>query len=190
MTTTSIRALAWAFAALVGASALADAPAGRMLELKSGALTYTVIHKLHEVKGTSTKMEGRALVLPDGNAKVQVRAEVASFDSGNSNRDAHMREAAHALQHPYVTVKGTLEGVQAPLAGPVDKSMQATLEMNGEKHAVPVQVHLAPQGSQVVAKFSFPFSLDAFKLERPELLLIKVDDQARIDGELIFEEAR
>jgi hypothetical protein len=38
--------------------------------------------------------------------------------------------------------------------------------------------------------FSFPISLDGFKVERPQLLLIKVDDRATISGDLRFETAR
>ena len=39
------------------------------------------------------------------------------------------------------------------------------------------------------AKFSFPISLDAFKVERPELLFVKVEDKAQIEGDLVFTEA-
>lgn len=176
--------------ALLAAPAGSDQPAGRMLNLISGTLTYTVVHKLHQVKGTTGKLEGRALVQPDGSAKVQVRAPLASFDSGNSNRDAHMREATHALQHPYVTVKGTVEGVSLPLSAPVEKTVQATVEMNGLKQAMPVSVQLVPEGDKVRAKVSFAVSLDAFHIERPELLLMKVDDKVKLDGDLVFEEAK
>jgi len=43
-----------------------------------------------------------------------VRAKVASFDSGNANRDAHMREATHEAAHPYVEVKGTMPALKLP----------------------------------------------------------------------------
>src|SRR5690242_21521229 len=97
---------------------LCAAPAGQLLDLRDGTLTYTVVHKLHEVHGTTHQIEGRALAQPDGTVKVQVRAKVASFDSGNSNRDEHMREATHEATHPYAEVKGTLSGVTLPLRGP------------------------------------------------------------------------
>ena len=179
------------FVALCAASARADTPAGaRMLDLKSGALTYTLVHKLHEVKGTSTKLEGKALLQPDGSARVQVRAPVASFESGNANRDAHMREVTHELQHRYVSVKATLAGVSVPLAEAAQKTINATVELNGEKQEVPIQVTLSPDGPRVKAHLSFPISLTAFKVDRPELLLIKSNDDVRLDGDLVFEEAK
>src|SRR5438270_3788207 len=86
-------------------------PVGQLLEVRQGTLTYTVVHKLHEVHGTTNQVEGRALAQPDGRVQVQVRAKVATFDSGNSNRDAHMREATHEASHPYAEVKGVMSGV-------------------------------------------------------------------------------
>jgi hypothetical protein len=121
---------------------------------------------------------------------VQVRAKVATFDSGNSNRDVHMREATHEAEHPYASVKGTLEGISLPLPGPKDATLHAIVELNGQKQAVEVPVRLEPAGAGVRATFSFPVSLDAFKVERPELLLVKVDDQLLIGGELVFEAAK
>src|SRR5688500_3364471 len=70
-------------------------------------LTYRVQHPLHEVNADSTAAEGAA-VLKGGGAQVQVRAKVASFDSSDSNRDAHMLETLEAHKFPFVTVKGTI----------------------------------------------------------------------------------
>ncbi len=170
---------------------LLSAPAaGQLLDLRQGTLTYTVVHKLHEVQGTTHQVEGRALATPDGTVKVQVRAKVATFDSGNSNRDEHMREVTHEASHPYAEVKGTLAGVALPLSGSRKAVLHATVELNGERQLVEVPVKLEPAGNGVRATFAFPISLDAFRVERPELLLIKIDDRATISGDLRFEAAR
>jgi hypothetical protein len=160
--------------------------AGQMLDLREGTLTYTVVHKLHEVHGVTKTVEGRALVEPDGTAKVQV----ATFDSGNSNRDAHMREATHDAAHPYATVKGTLTGVRLPLSAPVQTTLHAIVELNGEKQPAEIPLKLEPAPGGVHATFSFPISLDALKVERPELLLVKVEDKVVITGDLTFEAAK
>src|SRR5438105_2851771 len=83
----------------------ASAQGGHAFVLESGTLTYRVVHKLHQVVGTSRQLEGRAVIQDDGTGRVQVRARVASFDSGNANRDAHMREATHEPVHPFASVK-------------------------------------------------------------------------------------
>jgi hypothetical protein len=160
--------------------------AGQLLDLREGTLTYTVVHKLHEVQGTTHEVEGRALAQADGAVKVQVRAKVASFDSGNSNRDEHMREVTHEAAHPYAEVKGTLSGVTLPLRAPQQAVLHAVIELNGEKQSQDVPVQLEPADGGVRARFSFPISLDALKVERPQLLLVKVDDRATIAGDLRF----
>jgi hypothetical protein len=164
--------------------------AGQLLDLREGTLTYTVVHKLHEVQGTTHQIEGRALAQPDGTVKVQVRAKVASFDSGNSNRDEHMREVTHEATHPYAEVKGTLSGVTLPLRAPQQAVLHAVIELNGEQQSQDVPLRLEPAEGGVRATFSFPISLDALKVERPQLLLIKVEDRATIAGDLRFGAAK
>ncbi len=148
-------------------------PARQILDLRQGTLTYAVVHKLHEVRGTSKDVEGRALALPDGTVKVQVRAKVASFDSGL-----------------YTEVRGTLSGVTLPLEGPREAVLHGTVELNGEKRTRDVPVKLKPENGGVRATFSFPISLEGFKLERPRLLLVKVDDRAVVSGDLLFAAAK
>jgi polyisoprenoid-binding protein YceI len=163
-------------------------PPVRSFSLRSGTLTYKLIHKLHQVEGTTRSVEGRALLQEDGTAKIQVRAKVASFDSGNSNRDAHMREATHEPVHSYASVKGTLRDLHLPLSAPVELSLSATVELNGEKQSATIPVTFRPDGPRIRATFSFPISLEAFKVERPELLFVKVEDRVQVTGDLLFEE--
>ena len=51
-------------------------------------------------------------------------------------------------------------------------------------------VKLEPTQNGVHARFSFPISLDGLKIERPELLLVKVDDKVMISGDLKFEASK
>jgi polyisoprenoid-binding protein YceI len=174
--------------ALPARAIAAEPPPVRTFSLREGTLAYKVIHRLHQVEGRTRSVEGRALVQGDGSAKVQVRAKVASFDSGNANRDAHMREATHEPVHSYASVKGTLEGLRLPITAPVDLAMSATVELNGAKQQAIIPISFRQEGPAIRATFSFPISLDSFKVERPELLFIKVDDRVQIAGDLSFEE--
>jgi hypothetical protein len=176
-----------AIALLIAVAARADDARPMSLALEQGTLTYTVVHKLHEVTGTTRKLEGLARLQPGGPTLVQVRAPVGSFDSGNSNRDAHMREATHEPLHPFAEVKGTLPPLTLPLSGPQDLTLDARVELNGIQQKQAIPLHLEPSGQRGVrARFSFPISLDSFGVERPELLLIKIDDKATISGDLLF----
>ena len=168
----------------------ASAGEPQTFDLSEGTLSYTVVHKLHEVEGTTHTLEGRAMVQLGGTLRVQIRAKVASFDSGNSNRDEHMREVTHEPAHPYVQIKGTAAGVRLPISAPIDLTLDGIIEFNGVQHAQRIPVHLEPQPQRGVrVRFSFPVSFEVFQVERPELLLVKVDDAMIISGELLFAEA-
>ena len=92
----------------------------------------------------------------------------------------------HEPLHPYVQVKGSATGVPTPIAA-ADLTLDATVELNGVQRQQAIAVHLAPQpDGSVRATFSFPIRLDAFHVERPQLLFVKVDDQAQIEGDLLF----
>src|SRR6266849_2406567 len=132
----ALASLQIATALLIAAGARADDARPTLLALEKGTLSYTVVHKLHQVTGTTQKLEGLARLQPGGPTLVQVDARVE------------------------------LNGIQ-------------------QKQAIPV--HLEPSGQRGVrAKFSFPISLDAFHVDRPELLLIKIDDRAVIAGDVLF----
>ncbi len=172
----------------VAVAARAEEPRPVLLALTGGTVTYTVVHTLHSVTGRTRELEGLARLQPGAPAQVQVRARIAAFDSGNSNRDAHMREATREPLHPVAEVKGTLPPVAIPLSAPMDVTLDARVELNGVQQKQSIPVRLEPGGGQGVrAKFSFPISLDAFRVERPELLLIKIEDRAVIAGDVLFE---
>jgi polyisoprenoid-binding protein YceI len=182
----AVATLALACAA-IPCAAVAQQTSAPLYGIREGTITYTLVHKLHEVRGTSHKLEGLAKVQPGRPTLVQVRVPLASFDSGNSNRDSHMREATHEAAHPYVEVKGTLPPLELPLAGKTELPLDARVELNGQVERQTIPVTLTQVGPAIRAKFSFPVSLDAHHVDRPELLLVKVDDKVTIDGDVVFE---
>jgi polyisoprenoid-binding protein YceI len=173
------------FAAAIAARAEEAVPA--VFNVREGTLGYTITHKLHQVRGTTHDFEGKVVVAPDGTARVQVRARVASFDSGNSNRDEHMREVTHEAEHPYCSVKGIATGVKLPLDVPQRIVLAGTVELNGQRISVEIPVGLTRNGSRLRASFSFAISLDDLKIERPALLFVRVEDRLMIEGDLLFE---
>jgi polyisoprenoid-binding protein YceI len=156
---------------------------------------YHVVHKLHRVAGASSTIEGKAVLKPDGQVLAMVRVPVASFDSGDRNRDANMREVVDASGHPFVVLRGVARlGAQLPVAEraiTVQTRMEAEVELRGERKpvVVPLTVELVPGGSGR-ARGSFEVSLDAFGIERPSLLFVKVEDACRIEVDLALKEVK
>ena len=183
-------------AALV-ALLLTAAPAARTytLDAPASSIRYHVVHKLHRVDGASSKLEGKAVLQPDGRVLAMVRAPVGAFDSGDGNRDAHMQEVMETGKFPFVVWKGMgqLDAKVLPAAaGSAATSalaMTGELDFHGVRRPQPVRltVELRPDGT-VRARGSFEVSLDAFGVERPSLLFVKVDDACKIDLELVLRE--
>ncbi|HUL61310.1 MAG TPA: YceI family protein [Anaeromyxobacteraceae bacterium] len=188
--------------ALLAAATAAAAPPQPADAAPTGSLTFaiapgsTLAYRLgatfHEVRGVTHEVEGRARVLSDGTVQVMVRAPVASFDSGNGNRDAHMKEVTDAARFPFVVLKAV--GSAPSLAGPAGTAVPAEpvrIALRGELifHGVarpveaPVEVRFA-EGERATARTTFPVSLTAHGVERPALLFVKVDDRIEIEAGL------
>jgi hypothetical protein len=151
-------------------------------------IAYHLVHKFHSVEGIARSVEAKVRLAPGGGAQFAVRARLAEFDSGNSNRDAHMMEVTEAGRFPYVTVKGAAEGVRVDaLPADVTLPLRVRLELHGVSRELEVaaRIHFAsPQRAEVAA--TFPVSLTAHGVERPSLLFVKVDDRIEIVARLIL----
>jgi polyisoprenoid-binding protein YceI len=178
----------------VGAIALLASPAAwaqqaLTLDTGSSTVTYTLVHKLHKVNGVSKKAEGKANLAPDGKAQVVVRVPVDSFDSENVNRDSHMKEAVEAAKFPNVELKALGDGLTPPANFPATakKMFKVQLLFHGIKQQFEVPVDLTWEAAnRVRASANFKISLDGYKVERPSLMFVKVDDDLVIDAKLLF----
>jgi polyisoprenoid-binding protein YceI len=182
---------------LLSTSALAQeaASAARTYAVKSGdsSLTYRLKHTLHEVEGKARPTEGKARLLPDGTLQVAVRANVADFDSGNSNRDAHMKEATEEPKYPTIEFKGMATGVKVPTTYPSEQTvaLKGQLTFHGVKQAVEVPMKVVfTSAKEVTATGNFQISLEAFKVERPSLLMVKVDDALDLETKFQLQEGK
>ena len=172
------------------ATARAQAPATDLsVAAGESSLTYHLVHKMHKVEGVSHKLEGKAHLLPDGKAQVMVRAPSESFDSGNVNRDAHMKEAVEAAKYPNIEIKALADGVTPPTTFPTTqkKTFKAQLSFHGIQNVIDLPVEITWESpTKVHATTTFGISLDGYKVERPSLMFVKVDDELKLDAKLEF----
>ena len=117
-----------------------------------------------------------------------VRVPVESFDSENSNRDAHMKEVVEAARFGFVDLKATGE-LPPPASFPstVTRVFKGQIEFHGIQQVMDLPVKVTfESATRVVAEASFKISLDAFKVERPSLMFVKVDDEMKLSASLVF----
>ena len=172
-------------AALVLLAATGAAPRALTLDPAASTVRFHVSHKLHEVDGVSRMAEGKAILEPDGTVRTMVRIPVQSFDSGDANRDSHMLETLQAGRHPYVVFKGVGAVPSTAPGAPVAVTLRGELDFHGVKRAVevPVSVQFGADGSARV-QGKLTVSLEAHRIERPSLLLVKLDDGCTIAFDL------
>jgi polyisoprenoid-binding protein YceI len=172
---------------LLVALAVAASPGGALVvDPGASVVRFHLEHKLHKVDGRSSTIEGKAVIGADGRVMTMVRIPLTSFDTGDANRDSHMRETLEVAKYPHVVFKGvTTLTVPVVHGKPIDTRLQGELELHGVKRPLdlPVQVSFGPDGAAVVHA-KFPVSLEAHRIERPSLLFVKVDDQLLMDVEL------
>jgi hypothetical protein len=169
--------------------AIADeAPKAFAVDPSGSEVVYHLVHKLHHVDGRTHRVDGRAALLPDGRAQVELRLPLDTFDSGNVNRDAHMKEVLETAKFPTLDLKTLCTGLKLPAAGQTQiVPCKAQIEMHGMKQMQDIKVEVTPNGDGSVRGVThFPVSLDAFKIERPSLMFVKVDDAVEIDAKLMF----
>jgi polyisoprenoid-binding protein YceI len=172
-------------AALALLAAAAEPQAYAVDDARS-VIRFHVDHKLHATDGRSSQIEGKAVVQPDGKVLTMIRVPVASFDSGDANRDSNMRETLEASRLPFVVFKGVSSLVVPAARGKaIPATIRGELEFHGIKRPidVPVTLEFADDGTASV-KGKMKLSLDAFKVERPSLLMIKLDDACAIEFDL------
>ena len=99
--------------------------------LEQSTLSYHVSHPLHETNGVSKAARGKG-VCHEGQCDFLIAVPVKSFDSGDSNRDLRMLQAARGAQFPLVQVRTRL-----PESAQSASSLQLDLEIEfaGQKAA-------------------------------------------------------
>ena len=161
------------------------------VDVAASTIRYTVVHKLHRVEGISHETEAKAIVRDDGSVLAMVRVPVASFRSGDGNRDEHMLEALDAGKWPFVVFKGVagLGAAREVPPGPVAIDGEIALHGVTTPMKVPVTLTTEPDGS-LRARGSLDVSLDAHGIQRPSLLFVKVDDECHIEFDLVMRGSR
>ena len=138
------------------------------------SVTYKLVHPLHEIEATSKDVQ--YLLDADVAAKkierVAARVDVTTFDSGNSNRDSHAMEVIDAITYPdvrFISTSIVQTGDSIYVTG--------RLTFHGVTKEVTIAGKLNWPADKLVMNGGFDVSLEAFKIERPSLLMIPVEDK-------------
>jgi hypothetical protein len=146
-------------------------------------ISYFLTHPLHEVEATSKVPLFHAEIDPLNKEikTADAQVDVTSFDSGNSNRDSHAMEVVDALDYPAVTFTSTKIdqfGDSLSIAG--------VLTFHGLSRNIVAAGLSKWSANRLEVQGSFDLSLTEFKIERPTLLLIPINDKLRFKFDAVF----
>ena len=157
---------------VVTSSAIAQMKTLTSIKGESSAV-YFMVHPMHKFDATSKDVVYTASLDPGARTIKTVAAavDVTSFDSGNSNRDSHAMEVIDAMSFPETTFTSTS-------IVPKENSLMigGKLTFHGVTHDI-TAIAIPEWGSdKLVVHATMNISLTAFKVERPALLFIPVED--------------
>lgn len=145
---------------------------------------YEAKHPLHEWDGQSRAVNCAVTYNDDTKLieNVAVSIKVATFDSGNSNRDSHMMEVLDGLKYPNVTF------VSSDVKSGADGSLTAvgSLTFHGITKPATLQGIRKDTGDKMTLTGEFPVSMTAHNVERPSFMGLKTQDAMTLKFNVVF----
>jgi len=155
----------YVFLALVIVSFSVDAQVTRLQANQDESfIKYKLTHPLHEVEAISKK--GICIVNADTAAK-----KIKQFDSGNSNRDSHAMEVINAIKYPgakFLSSNIVYKGDTLIISG--------AMTFHGITKNIIFDAVQKWTNNKLEIDGSFKLSLTAYKVDRPTLLMMPVND--------------
>ena len=139
-------------------------------------------HALHSWTGESKDLNCVVETDADGRiVKVAATVKVRSFDSKNSNRDAHMLEVTDDLTYPNIKFYSTSIVF-------TDKAylVKGAISFHGVDKPVEMEVQEMKSSKNRTINAQFTLLLEDFKIERPSLFMVKTDNELKITLQAVF----
>ena len=141
-------------------------------------IKYTGNHPLHSWTGISKDIDFKLDCNID-DCIMSVSTPLEKFNSGNDSRDSNMLYYTESLSYPLVSFRSNSFKFNEEF----DKSISVNgiLNFHGINKRIPLKIVLNNQNNEFWATCDFNFNLDSFNIERPSLLMIKIDNSIRIE---------
>mgnify|MGYP003322845001 CR=1 FL=1 len=138
-------------------------------------IAYEASHPIHDWSGTSDAVQGIIIMENNTPKRMAIAAAVSSFNSKNSNRDAHALEVLEALRFPKVsfyTENIRLNGDKLNLLGEL------------KFHGVAISLETVASWNKIqdtwVLEGNFDVQPSKFDIKLPSFMLVKMRDNIRI----------
>ena len=153
----------------------------KRIDSDSSSINYSGKHFLHKWSAENTNISGLVNVEDENIVNIGVIAKVADFKSGNSSLDSNELRVLEALQFPNIIFKSVNIDNQ-------NKELQidGLIEFHGIEKNISVIAELTKIDDMYRLNGEFTINLSNFLIERPSLLLRKIDDEIFIKFNLFY----
>ncbi|MNX92419.1 YceI-like domain protein [compost metagenome] len=152
-------------------------------------VTYHVSHPLHGATGVSHQLAGTISLMPGANPELviplRLSVPLASFDSGNRNRDRNMLSVMSAARYPEaVLVIERVTWINKQTSGSqtsAEGTGMGSLTLKGVSRPITVSLNGSLNGPRLEVNSRFSVLLSEYGIERPSLLFRPIDDRVDLD---------
>ena len=152
-----------------------------LLNSELSFIEYEAKHPLHAWTGLNEKIKG-VLVKDQNDTRIAVSANISDFDTGNSNRDSNSLRVLNAFDHPQVRFYSDRIVIEEEKI-----SFQGEIDFHGVQIEKSVDADFKIEKNEIEIDGSFSIVITDFDIKLPSLMLVKMDDVAKINFKLIFQ---
>jgi|TARA_B100000287_G_scaffold314938_1_gene298510 Uncharacterized conserved protein len=145
------------------------------------SISYSGTHFLHNWDATNDNITGLIELNDNQISKIGVIAKVKDFKSGNSSLDSNSYRVLNALRIPNIVFrsKETVDSLDVV-------NVSGTISFHGIEKDLNVLLDKSTDNNNISLTGKFIINLSDFNIERPSLLLQKINNEIDIDIKLIF----
>ena len=151
------------------------------IDTTKSSISYSGNHFLHKWSAENNNLSGLIKTDNEKIVNIGIVAKVADFKSGNASLDSNSYRVLEALKFPNIIFKSiSIENSKETL------NIKGVIQFHGIDKNIDVNAELIRNENTTQINGKFTLSLSDFSVDRPSLLLRKVDDQIIIVFKLIF----
>ena len=145
--------------------------------VENSLITYFGVHYLHKWEGSTSDVKG--VVSYDKNIdqyECSISVPLSTFSSGNDNRDSNMLVYCRAFDFPNINFQSTSIKVNESTL-----EIEGKIEFAGEEKEIKTNAKLNSLDNNLFTiEGELDILLSEFKVERPSLLFVEIEDLVKI----------
>ena len=145
------------------------------------SISYSGTHFLHNWDATNENVSGLIELNDNQVSKIGVIAKVKDFKSGNSSLDSNSFRVLDALRIPNIVFR-SLEIIDSLNV----INVSGTISFHGIEKDLNVLLDKSTENDNITLTGKFTINLSDFNVERPSLLLQKINNEIEVQINLIF----